>query len=74
MLHLLHIALTTSCLSFQIQAGLDASPADRGVYDTERWNPAKPFAADKVTAGPCCKLGERCIMGLIFWAFGLIVI
>lgn len=32
----------------QIQAGLDASPADRGVYETHRWNPSKPFVADKV--------------------------
>jgi hypothetical protein len=32
---------------------LDASPSDTGIYDTERWNPAKPFAADKVTDGLC---------------------
>lgn len=32
----------------QIQAGLDASPADRGVYETDKWDPCKPFVADKV--------------------------
>lgn len=32
----------------QIRAGLDASPSDRAVYETHKWDPCKPFVADKV--------------------------
>lgn len=32
----------------QIRAGLDASASDRAVYETHKWDPCKPFVADKV--------------------------
>jgi hypothetical protein len=36
------------CFAAQIRAGLDASPSDRAVYETDKWDPCKPFVTDKV--------------------------
>jgi hypothetical protein len=42
------IMLSAPALHLQINASLDASPADQGVYNTTKWQPPKPFVADKV--------------------------
>lgn len=45
--HTLLLPLFANC-GLQIRHALDASPLDKGVYETAKWDPTKPFVSDKV--------------------------